>query len=689
MTDRDAHAHGPLHGLRVVEIAALGPAPFAAMMLADAGAEVLRINRPGHSTDEAGILGRGRAASIALDLKDSGDRAAALAAITEADVLIEGFRPGVTERLGLGPEACLQRNPRLIYARVTGWGRSGPLAASAGHDINYLALTGALHAMAGGGEVPSPPLNLVGDYGGGGMLLLNGILCALYERGRSGRGQVIDAAMIDGANLLMTGIWSRVAAGEWAGRPGTNSIDGGAHFYNVYRTADDEFMAVGSIEAPFYRRLLEGLGLDREELPDQHDRGSWPAMKQRLAGIFATRTRAQWTAVFAGLDACVTPVLSLTEAPADGHMSSREALLRGDRIEPAPAPRYSRTPNVPPGDHAPSRFGWAPRHADTAQSGGNGHRRPARRRSTEFVHRSMSEARTLATGIGFTEGPVWTSQHRLFVTSLSRGAIYEVFLDGRDPVAAAEPGGGPNGMTAAADGRLWITQNGGTAMPSRSTRRVVPSIQVWDPAGVVAPRTALRGQVVAPSDCACGPDGALWFTDPDGHGFGADALPGRVWRFEPATGEAVPVLDDVYFPNGIAFGPDGGDLYVSETARDRVRRYTVTSAGLTRDTGATELSVSTPDGIAVDTAAGVWVAGSRSGAVSYFDAAGRLTQRLDLGVQTMPTSVCFAGPELTTLVVTVAKGGRVLAFDVDTPGLPVPPAPTHRQSTVQVHQEAR
>ncbi|MGV9734094.1 CaiB/BaiF CoA transferase family protein [Rhodococcus aetherivorans] len=344
MTDT-APSLGPLRGLRVVEIAALGSAPFAAMMLADAGAEVLRINRPGQHTDDPGILGRGRTA-LSLDLKDLHDRDRALEAIDHADVLIEGFRPGVMERLGLGPGTCLNRNPALIYARMTGWGQDGPLAATAGHDINYLALTGALRSIARQGEVPVPPLNLVGDYGGGGMLLVTGILAALYERVSSGTGQVVDAAMIDGTSLLMSGIWNRKATGNWSGEPGTNSIDSGSHFYNVYRTADDAFMAVGSIEPQFYQRLLLGLGLADADLPAQHDRAQWPAMKDLFARIFRMKTRAEWTLVFAELDACVSPVLALDEAVTDPHMQCRNTLVRGDRVEPAPAPRYSRTPGT-------------------------------------------------------------------------------------------------------------------------------------------------------------------------------------------------------------------------------------------------------------------------------------------------------------------------------------------------------
>ncbi|MFC9552273.1 CaiB/BaiF CoA transferase family protein [Rhodococcus sp. NPDC056960] len=345
MTDT-AHSPGPLRGLRVVEIAALGAAPFAAMMLADAGADVLRIDRPGQNTDDVGILGRGRAAELGLDLKDLHERDRALEAIDHADVLIEGFRPGVMERLGLGPDICLGRNPGLIYARMTGWGQDGPLATTAGHDINYLALTGALRSITRQGDVPVPPLNLVGDYGGGGMLLVAGILAALYERVSSNTGQVVDTAMIDGTSLLMSGIWNRKSTGNWSSEPGTNSIDSGSHFYNVYRTADDAFIAVGSIEPQFYERLLRGLGLADTDLPAQQDRAQWPAMKDRFARIIRTKTREEWTAIFAELDACVSPVLTLDEAVTDPHMQFRNTLLRGERVEPSPAPRYGRTPGA-------------------------------------------------------------------------------------------------------------------------------------------------------------------------------------------------------------------------------------------------------------------------------------------------------------------------------------------------------
>ncbi|GAA4709496.1 CaiB/BaiF CoA-transferase family protein [Pseudonocardia yuanmonensis] len=334
---------GPLAGIKVVEFAGLGPGPFAAMLLADAGADVIRVDRPAGPVD-GGALTRGRP-WIGLDLKTPEGLDAARELVRRADVLIEGFRPGVMERLGLGPDDCRADNPGLVYGRMTGWGQDGPRAREAGHDINYLALTGALRSIARRGQAPVPPLNLVGDYGGGGMMLAFGIVTALLERHRSGRGQAVDAAMVDGVSLLMTGIWSRAAQGRWSGEPGTNDIDTGAPFYDVYATADGGYMAVGSIEPQFWARLLGGLDLDPTTLPGQWDRDRWPETKQALAAAFATRTRAEWTAVFADLDACVTPVLSLAEAPADAHLRSRRTLeQRPDGPQPAAAPRLDRTP---------------------------------------------------------------------------------------------------------------------------------------------------------------------------------------------------------------------------------------------------------------------------------------------------------------------------------------------------------
>jgi alpha-methylacyl-CoA racemase len=335
--------NGPLHGVKVVEFAGLGPAPFTALLLAEAGADVIRIDRIG--TPVAGDALSGGRPSIGLDLKATEGRDTALDLIGRADVLIEGFRPGVMERLGLGPERCLAANPTLVYGRMTGWGQDGPRAAQAGHDINYLALTGVLRSIARRGERPVPPLNLVGDYGGGGMLLVFGLLAALHERGTSGRGQVVDAAMVDGVSLLMSGVWSRVAQGRWSAEPGTNDIDSGAPFYDVYATSDGEYMAVGSIEPQFWARLLHGLGLDPAALPGQWERARWPELKEVVAAAFAGRTRAEWTERFATLDACVTPVLSLSEAPADPHLAARRTFAGADGgLRPAPAPRLGRTP---------------------------------------------------------------------------------------------------------------------------------------------------------------------------------------------------------------------------------------------------------------------------------------------------------------------------------------------------------
>jgi alpha-methylacyl-CoA racemase len=327
----------------VVEFAGMGPGPFAAMLLADAGADVVRIERRG-AVAARGPLARGRTI-VHLDLKADEDLAEAWSLISAADVLTEGFRPGVMERLGLGPEPCLARNPRLVYGRMTGWGRTGPLADTAGHDINYLAVTGALDTIVGRDGTPVPPLNLVADLGGGGMLLVFGILAALHERHTSGRGQVVDAAMVDGVSLLMAGVWGRLAEGRWAAPPGGNYLDGGAPFYAVYPTSDGRFMAVGCLEPSFYAKLVEGLGLNPADLPEQWEQARWPELRARIAERFATRTRDEWTAIFDGTDACVTPVRTLSEAPHDPHLVARGTLLQRDgNVYPAAAPRLSRTP---------------------------------------------------------------------------------------------------------------------------------------------------------------------------------------------------------------------------------------------------------------------------------------------------------------------------------------------------------
>jgi alpha-methylacyl-CoA racemase len=319
------------------------------MMLADMGADVLRIDRLepadiGLPLDpKFDIMARGRR-SIALDLKTAQAAEIVLAIIEKADVLIEGFRPGVAERLGLGPDVCLARNPRLIYGRVTGWGQHGPLSQSAGHDINYIAMSGALHAIGGAGQPPLPPLNLVGDYGGGAMYLAFGIACALVERAQSGKGQVIDAAMCEGVASLMSMFYGRLAAGLWRDERGVNTLDGGAPWYGVYETADGKYIAIGAIEARFYRRLIECLELDEANLPVQHDRERWPELKQALVAAFKEKTREAWCDVLAGSDVCFAPVLSLAEVPSHPHNRARETFIQRDGLEqPAPAPRFSRT----------------------------------------------------------------------------------------------------------------------------------------------------------------------------------------------------------------------------------------------------------------------------------------------------------------------------------------------------------
>jgi alpha-methylacyl-CoA racemase len=366
---------GPLGGLRVVELAGIGPGPHAAMMLADLGADVVRVQRPG----DAGVLPhrdqllRGRRLVLA-DLGQPAERDAVLELISRADVLLEGFRPGVAERLGLGPDALLARNPRLVYGRITGWGQHGPLASRAGHDINYLALTGGLHAIGRPGERPVPPLNLVGDFGGGSMLVLTGVLAALWERERSGRGQVVDAAMVDGIGVLLQMVWGLRASGLWSDERGANLLDGGAPFYDTYECADGGYVAVGSLEHRFYTRLLEGLGLDPEDLPDRDDPGEWPALRERLRAAFAGRTRDEWAEIFAGTDACVTPVLRFDEVAGHPHAAARGSVIEVDGVpQAAPAPRFSRSRTAPPAapprepeDLAGALARWAPSPAGTA-----------------------------------------------------------------------------------------------------------------------------------------------------------------------------------------------------------------------------------------------------------------------------------------------------------------------------------
>jgi alpha-methylacyl-CoA racemase len=338
---------GPLDGVRVIEIASLAPGPFGCMILADLGADVLRIDRVQACGPQAptppGVLTRSRR-SAGIDLKDAAGIGLLLELADSADVLVEGFRPGVAERLGFGPGVCAQRNPRLVYGRMTGWGQDGPLAATAGHDIDYIAVSGALEVIGRAGERPVPPLNLIGDFGGGGMLLALGILAALVERDRSGLGQVVDAAMVDGSALLTSFLYGLRAAGAWQDERGTNLLDGGAPFYDTYATADGRYVAVGALEPKFYAGLLAGLGLADAGLPAQHDRAGWPELRARFTAVFGQRTRDEWAAVFAGSDACVAPVLGPGEAPGHPHNVARGVFTDvGGLVQPSPAPRFGRT----------------------------------------------------------------------------------------------------------------------------------------------------------------------------------------------------------------------------------------------------------------------------------------------------------------------------------------------------------
>jgi alpha-methylacyl-CoA racemase len=340
---------GPLSGYRIIELAGIGPGPFAGMMLSDMGAEVVRVDRaqavrdvvPGVEMRPSGdVLGRGRR-SVGVDLKHPEGREAVMRLVEQADGLIEGFRPGVTERLGLGPDDCLARNRRLVYGRMTGWGQSGPYAPTAGHDINYIALSGTLDLIGRKGGAPVPPLNLIGDFGGGGMLLAFGVVCGLLEASKSGQGQVIDAAMVDGAALLAAMVHGMRAMGAW-GERGTNMLDTGAWFYEVYETADGRYISLGSIEPQFLQEMAGLTGID--DLPEQHDRSTWPAMKERMAALVRTRTRDEWCAILEGSDACFAPVLSPDEAAAHPHNVERQTFVSLDGVQqPAPAPRFSRT----------------------------------------------------------------------------------------------------------------------------------------------------------------------------------------------------------------------------------------------------------------------------------------------------------------------------------------------------------
>jgi len=344
---------GPLEGFKIIEFAGIGPGPFCAMLFADMGAEIIRIDRASakptpNGKDRENVSARGRR-SLALDLKNPDAAGAVLRLCRQVDGLIEGFRPGVMERLGLGPSECLRENPRLVYGRMTGWGQTGPLSRTAGHDINYLALSGSLYMFGRANEKPAPPLNLVADMGGGGMLLAFGMVCALLERQRSGQGQAVDAAMVEGAALLATSIYAQRASGLWRDQRGSNLLDSGAHFYEVYETKDGGYVAVGAIEPQFYAALLQGMELDPKSMPIQMDRARWPDMKQLFANVFRSKTRAEWTGIFDGTDACVSPVLSPAEAAAHEHNRARASFrATAGVLRPEAAPRFSRTNPEPP-----------------------------------------------------------------------------------------------------------------------------------------------------------------------------------------------------------------------------------------------------------------------------------------------------------------------------------------------------
>ncbi len=352
---------GPLKGMRVVEIGSIGPGPFCAQMLADMGADIIRIDRkvstetPLNSMFNTMLRSR---RSVTVDLKKSEGVETVLRLIEKADALVEGFRPGVTERLGIGPVVSLKRNPKLIYGRMTGWGQTGPLSEAAGHDINYIALSGALHAIGHKGKEPVPPLNLVGDFGGGGMMLAFGIMCALFEAQQSGKGQVVDASMVEGSAAMLSMFYGMMAAGGWSDQRGTNLLDGGAHFYSTYETSDNKWIAVGAIEPQFYKLLLEKAEIIDPAFENQMDSSKWPELKEMLAAIFKTKTRDEWCDLLEGTDACFSPVLSFSEAARHPHNVARQSFVEVDGIkQPAPAPKFSRTkpeiqgPPPTPGQH--------------------------------------------------------------------------------------------------------------------------------------------------------------------------------------------------------------------------------------------------------------------------------------------------------------------------------------------------
>jgi alpha-methylacyl-CoA racemase len=354
---------GTLSGYKIVEFAGIGPAPMCAMLLADMGADVLRLDRAEDAAlgvaleTKYSLLSRGRK-SVAIDLKKPEGVAAAMKLIEKADALLEGFRPQVMERLGLGPDECLKRNPRLIYGRMTGWGQEGPLAHAAGHDINYIALSGVLASIGRRGEAPVPPLNLVGDFGGGGLYLALGVVAGLLEAQKSGKGQVVDSAMVDGAASLLTAIYGMHASGMWSEKRGENILDTGAHFYDVYETKDGEYVSIGSIEAKFYAELLKRSGLEGQEMPRQMDRKAWPDLKEKFAALFKAKTRDEWCKIMEGSDICFAPVLSMAEAPNHPHNQQRGTFVEVEGVvQPGPAPRFSRTPSkiqrppAKPGEH--------------------------------------------------------------------------------------------------------------------------------------------------------------------------------------------------------------------------------------------------------------------------------------------------------------------------------------------------
>jgi len=354
---------GTLSGYKIVEFAGIGPAPMCAMLLADMGADVLRIDRAEDAAlgvaleTKYSLLSRGRK-SVAIDLKKPEGVTAAMKLIEKADALLEGFRPQVMERLGLGPDECLKRNPRLIYGRMTGWGQEGPLAHAAGHDINYIALSGVLASIGRKGEAPVPPLNLVGDFGGGGLYLALGVVAGLLEAQKSGEGQVVDSAMVDGAASLLTAIYGMHASGMWSDKRGENILDTGAHFYDVYETKDGQYVSIGSIEAKFYAELLKRSGLEGQEMPRQMDRKAWPDLKEKFSALFKAKTRDEWCKIMEGSDICFAPVLSMAEAPNHPHNQLRGTFVEVEGVvQPGPAPRFSRTPSkiqrppAKPGEH--------------------------------------------------------------------------------------------------------------------------------------------------------------------------------------------------------------------------------------------------------------------------------------------------------------------------------------------------